>query len=447
MPNPPKQVYAAVPELKLRKTKRSKAATTTVLMDAWLGVLEQDDDWYRVRAFGKEGWVHKDDTRSEPEALKLFFVDVGQGDAVLIETPKRRILIDGGQFSNMRNFLTKYKYKWVLGLPGNQRIRIDDVFVSHFDADHFGGLVKIIEDNRFEIGRVWHAGIPRYSKKASDRPAGMDTEIGHTDITSGARTKLRSAFDDIDSARSMLAAGGLMPTFRSFLDAVVAAKDQGRLGDMQRLTSRYDVVPGHAGSAGSVDRLRIEVLGPVPLSSSGIVQYPWLTDDSHTINGHSLVLLLEYDTRRILLGGDLNAEAESYLLDHYAAALPFTVDVAKACHHGSADFTVEFMDVVKPYATVFSSGDNENYAHPAADALGSAGKYSRGDRPLIWSTEIGRSYKNGGEAIHYGLVNCRTDGNQLAMAQMFEKNKKGDMWDCYQLATDGSDAITRCAMD
>jgi competence protein ComEC len=442
---PPDHVYAAVPELKLRRTRHSKSATTTVLMDAWLRVLADDGDWYHVAAFGHDGWVLKADTRPHATALKLFFVDVGQGDATLIETPNRRILVDGGQFSSMRRYLTGYKYKWILDLPGTPRIRIDDVFISHFDADHFGGLVSIIGDDRFQIGRVWHAGIPRYADTSAMRPPGIDAGIGRTDGHSGApRTKVTSTFDDIDSARALLTAGGLMPTFRSFLDNVVTAHDAGRLGSMDRLTSRYDHVPGYDGSK---DGLRIDVLAPVPLSPFGIVQYRWFDDAAHTINGHSLVLRLGYGTRSILLGGDLNTEAEEHLLAHYVGAEPFRVDVTKACHHGSADFTVGFMDAVRPYATVFSTGDNENYAHPAADALGAAGRYSRGDRPLIWSTEVGRSYKDGGKEIHYGLVNCRTDGTALGMAQMFESRKPGDMWDCYQLAVDGTDAVTRCAQD
>jgi beta-lactamase superfamily II metal-dependent hydrolase len=433
-----------MPELKLRRSKSSKSATTTVLMDAWMKVLAEEGDWYRVSAFGYEGWVSKADTRPHPAALKLFFVDVGQGDAALVETPTRRILVDGGQFSGMRRYLAGWKYRWVLDLPGDARIRIDDVFVSHFDADHFGGLVSIIGDNRFEFGRVWHNGLPRFADTSTRRPLGVDTEIGKTDGATGTRTRVTSRFDDVDSARDLLRAGGLMPTFGTFLEAVIDAHDDGRLVGMDRLTSRDGHVPGYGGAG---DGLRIDVLGPVPLSRWGLVQYPWFTDASHTMNGHSLVLALSYGTRRILLGGDLNSEAERYLLTHHPGTAPFRADVAKACHHGSADFTVDFMDAVRPYATVFSTGDNENYAHPSADALGAAGKYSRGDRPLVWSTEIGRSYKNGGEEIHYGLVNCRTDGSALGMAQMFEKRRPGDMWDCYQLASDGSDAITKCAQD
>lgn len=66
-------------------------------------------------------------------------------------------------------------------------------------------------------------------------------------------------------------------------------------------------------------------------------------------------------------------------------------DFAKACHHGSADFSGTFLAAVNPIATVVSSGDEESFAHPRPDALGAYGRAGRGARPLIFSTELSRS--------------------------------------------------------
>ena len=135
----------------------------------------------------------------------------------------------------------------------------------------------------------------------------------------------------------------------------------------------------------------------------------WFNDEGKTKNGHSVVLKLEYRGVKILLGGDLNTPAEEYLLRHYTGLDPkpetpedeqeliararetFEADVAKACHHGSADFTDLFLRAVNPTATIVSSGDNESHAHPRPDSLGALGKNGRGSRPLIFSTELARS--------------------------------------------------------
>jgi hypothetical protein len=85
---------------------------------------------------------------------------------------------------------------------------------------------------------------------------------------------------------------------------------------------------------------------------------------------------------------------------------------------------------VKPKLTVISSGDNENYGHPQPDLLWSLGKYSRGGRPLIFSTELARSTTP--RRIHYGLINVRTNGDWVIGAQMYEVAKRGDMWNSFE---------------
>ena len=47
--------------------------------------------------------------------------------------------------------------------------------------------------------------------------------------------------------------------------------------------------------------------------------------------------------------------------------------------------------MINASATVVSSGDYESHSHPRPDALGAFGKHGRGERPLIFSTELARS--------------------------------------------------------
>ena len=77
-----------------------------------------------------------------PGDLKIYFVDVGQGDCCLIETPKhQKILIDGGGQKNFdigKNTLLPYLF--------NRKIlEIDYCIISHFDQDHCGGILYILE--------------------------------------------------------------------------------------------------------------------------------------------------------------------------------------------------------------------------------------------------------------------------------------------------------------
>ena len=423
--------YAAVPELKLLKAKDGKGKTATVTMGAYLKVLDDSDNdgWLKVRSFGKEGWVHRNDTAKKNQFLKIFFVDVGQGDGILIEVPGKRLIVDGGKTaSRMRNFLTGSKYKWLVAKK--DPIHIDAIVVTHFDEDHYGGLTAIIADKRFTIGTIYHNGIARFQRTKAKRPSEYNKPIGKTgyyfDAKGEKHTSLKSSFSTIADADKLLKnKAGLASYFAKFLTAVVNAKKQDRLKAMRRITSRDSQLPGF----GEKSDLTVDVLGPAPLLSSGTVAYPYLEDDGHTINGHSVVLRLRYGTRSFLLGGDLNHLAQDYLLTVWHAQ-SFESDVAKACHHGASEFTLDFMKAVKPYATVFSSGDSESHFHPRADALGCAGRYSRGRRPLVFCTELARSQVKG-KGTHYGMINCRCDGSTIAFAQMLEIRRAGDRWDVY----------------
>jgi len=122
------------------------------------------------------------------------------------------------------------------------------------------------------------------------------------------------------------------------------------------------------------------------------------------------------------------------------------VDVAKSCHHGSADFSSEFLRAINPIATIISSGDEEPYCHPRPDTLGTIGKHSRGERSLIFCTELARSSKEYVEleksnsskkrervVTVYGMINVRTDGEKVVIAQKLEQAASSRNWDIHKL--------------
>jgi competence protein ComEC len=76
---------------------------------------------------------------SKKEVLRVSFLDVGQGDSILIETPNGvRALIDGGVSPSVTREIGSL-------LPWNERV-IDLVVATHADADHIGGLPEVLEE-------------------------------------------------------------------------------------------------------------------------------------------------------------------------------------------------------------------------------------------------------------------------------------------------------------
>jgi competence protein ComEC len=84
--------------------------------------------------------------------LHVAFLDVGQGDAILITTPAgRQILVDGGPSpAALTSALGKEMPFWDRSL--------DMLVMTHTDADHITGLAEVLE--RYQVDRWLESGIP-----------------------------------------------------------------------------------------------------------------------------------------------------------------------------------------------------------------------------------------------------------------------------------------------
>jgi competence protein ComEC len=74
----------------------------------------------------------------------VYFLDIGQGDAVLIRVAGQNILVDGGPDN-----LLMYRLGEVL--PWWDK-KIDYLLISHFHADHYMGFIELL--NRYEIKNI-----------------------------------------------------------------------------------------------------------------------------------------------------------------------------------------------------------------------------------------------------------------------------------------------------
>ena len=96
---------------------------------------------------------------SKPQFLEVNFFDVGQGDAIFIETPKRnQILIDGGPDSKILEKLGKEMPFWDRS--------IDLVILTHPERDHLAGLIDVLKSYKVE-NIIWN-GIKREIPEAKE---------------------------------------------------------------------------------------------------------------------------------------------------------------------------------------------------------------------------------------------------------------------------------------
>jgi competence protein ComEC len=71
-----------------------------------------------------------------PNEIRVHYIDVGQGDAVLIQSAQNAVLIDGGDAKAQQALLDYLRLAEVKD--------IDYVIATHPHADHIGGLPKVI---------------------------------------------------------------------------------------------------------------------------------------------------------------------------------------------------------------------------------------------------------------------------------------------------------------
>jgi hypothetical protein len=389
------------------------------------------------------------------------------------------MIIDAGVGDNMYRFL-----RWRYG-RFDEPWQFEAAVISHPDSDHYAGFAPIFDDPNVSFGAVYHNGIMERNGKESLGPRTTSgTPRYLTDIVRST-AELREFLSDESRWK-----GKKYPTM---LEKALRA---GKFQSFQSLSVEDQYLPGY----GPGDDLTIQVLGPVvERGSSDRPLLRWFGDVGKTKNGHSVVLRLQFRNVSIMLGGDLNVPSENLLLAHHtalvapprsveeehllidAARKTFQVDIVKSCHHGSADFSTNYLAATNPIATVISSGDDEPHSHPRADTLGTIGLYSRGTRPLIFSTELARSareslkhpyimkaellrlndkirrapsatasdqrklerlndqFKKLVQSIErsiavFGAINVRTDGEKVIIAQKIERPRNMDKkWDIYRL--------------
>ena len=380
----------------------------------------QANDREEVIYRGRTGWVLSDHLM-ESHPLEVYIIDVGQGDATFIVTPQnRKILIDGGKGNEAFQFLV---WKYRLDHPNPQPVTIDLLVVSHVDEDHLVGLVNIVQHPFIHVREIVHSGIAKFS-------SGFETILGNT-VGVGANRILLTRHDQIQDLANLNLTSAMVAwrnaiegeanvTYRA-VDSSIAVID---VGDPQ---------------------VTLRVLGPrlEREPASGQMGFKWFGSTANTVNGHSVVLRLDYQNARLLFPGDINKRGSNYLLDDQTVPPELDAHVFKAPHHGSHHFSGPFLQSVHPQITSISSGESPDHGHPRANFLGAVGKASRSPEPLIFSTELvalfevdqdaaapdadddvdpthpsmlGQARRRFKKRLN-GIINIRTDGEKLYSAR------------------------------
>lgn len=121
---------------------------------------------------------------TETGKMEVHFIDVGQGDAVLVTCGGHAMLVDAGDYSKgtaIQNYLQKQKVK-----------KLDYLVLTHPDSDHIGGAPVII--SKFGIGKVFMSNYEKDNKTYLKLIQALDNKrLKYTTPEPGTRYSLGTA--------------------------------------------------------------------------------------------------------------------------------------------------------------------------------------------------------------------------------------------------------------
>lgn len=265
--------------------------------------------------------------------LKVYFIDIGQGDCIFIELPDgKNMLIDTGE---KRNAGKAKIDKYLRDEKGN-KVTIDYCVATHPDSDHIGLMPYVYE--QYDVLKSYRPYVYSENKSASALPY---------ELNKGIKIKNSSNiyYDYITNVNAE-------QTYWEFF------KDDS------------DFSNGFTGKDGEIYEYTVNFVMPY---ADNLNDYQYFT----TPNDFSAVIMLEYADRKILFTGDIEYEtgkkgAEQSFIREFSTSNSAMVDcdVLKVAHHGSGSSTSpEFLSLVKPEYSVISCGLSNTYHHPLKSTL------------------------------------------------------------------------------
>jgi competence protein ComEC len=277
--------------------------------------------------------------------LTATFLDVGQGDATVLELPGGGVIvIDAGMRAGGYDLGAQ-----VVGpyLRRHGHRHIDILVASHPHPDHFGGLKRLVED--FSVGEVWAMPI-------------ADAEASSTPTASRGSPRLHP--DGVDG-------------WQDFVAAVVRRQIPLRLPHSLRW-----------------NQVLIEPLAPCANSTADRCVLG--TRSEWRANDNSIVLRVQFGGHTILLPGDLEQRGEHNLLFQRGPELNdqmpndpnrLVADILKAPHHCSRTSSTEaLLAAVHPQWVVCSLGYQNRYHFPHAEVVA---RYRKAGAEILRTDDTG----------------------------------------------------------
>lgn len=278
------------------------------------------------------------------EGLEIDMLAVGDADCFLVtqwnEGVPTRILVDGGKRSHARMIRSFLRSRGIN--------RIDHVVNSHFDADHAGGLIPLIEDETIQWGQAW-MHVPAWHV----HPRSVQYKYAESaNLVTASLKHSKSLLKALD-ARDIPVEEPFAGTRIGFMTVCGPSKAYYKelLGDFKNLDQYIEQLDKQ-------DSWQLRIKNAC--KRLGIEDEPLLASPMTTpANNSSVILHMVYGNRKYLLTADagvdaLRRAAETYHLKNlYWMQLP---------HHGSYhNMAIDLVEHFSPSIGYVSASGNEHH--------------------------------------------------------------------------------------
>lgn len=278
---------------------------------------------------------------------RVTFLDVGQGDGIVVETGQGAYLFDCG--STSRKNIGEYVLKPYLKSRGTRSLR--GVFVSHPDEDHMNGVIELLEN-----GADWGIVVEQLFLPAiaeGKRTESFATLLAAAEVAEVPVSYIKCGDEIRDSQLRLLC---LHP------------EENTTLADANAYSECFyvEVFAKKMKQEAIDDRKANDASGGSAIEGSG-------ENGSFAGNSERKDFRVNDGKINILLTGDVEGEGERQLmqeLQEQRGQRAFRVDILKVAHHGSGYSTgTEFLATASPAIAIISCGRNNSYGHPHAETL------------------------------------------------------------------------------
>ncbi|MGL6194803.1 MAG: ComEC/Rec2 family competence protein, partial [Thermoguttaceae bacterium] len=273
------------------------------------------------------GWCSgyvRDWERNFSNRLEVRVLSVGHGSSILIVTPDGKVVVyDSGSFSKPGIGVNALSASlWNLG-----KTKIDALFISHPDTDHYNAVFELA--NRFRFGKVYVS--PFFLKKGGKELTDLKTLLEKNGI------------------KIVVVEAGSEPQLSSRTNFSVLHPEFGKQSEDNAY--KYEYKADKAEKAQETDYFSVN-----PNSVAFDAETSGIFYDNFNSNSTSLVLLVEHESKRILFTGDIETNKMSVpvlFLDNE----PIKCDVMLVPHHGgNSNLTEPLLKWANPNTVIISGG-------------------------------------------------------------------------------------------